>query len=192
MEIKIKIDPKNIPDSAKEPKQEEEKPQAVISLNIRKSLDGNYIIRDHPLIDIVVMPEKSKVLALSKDSMGDRTYYAQNKLFDFMYKKGAIEPSSIQGGNIYSSMEATILKPKDESIDGIQTAIFVIFKFLEHEMPIFAYEKQFDQLQDGSLTDPDTQHSTELGEVPHKEKKGMLGQTTHSPQNAYNYMTFGE
>ena len=191
MQIKIKIDPKNIPDSEKQQEQEE-KPQAVISLNIRKSLDGNYIIRDHPLIDIIIMPEKMKVLALSKDSMGDRTYYAQNKLFDFMYKKGVIEPSSIQGGNIYSSMEATILKPKDEGIDPTQTAIFIVFKFLEHEMPIFAYEKQFDQLQDGSLTDPDTQHSTELGEVPHKEKRGNLGQTTHSPQNAYNYMTFGE
>ena len=138
------------------------------------------------------MPDKSKVLALSKDSMGDRTYYAQNKLFDFMYKKGVIEPSSIQSGNIYSSMEATILKPKDQGIDPVQTAIFIVFKFLEHEMPIFAYEKQFDQLQDGSLTEPDTQNSTELGEIPHKEKKGMLGQAIHSPQNAYNYMSFGE
>jgi hypothetical protein len=128
MQIKIKIDPKNIPDSEKQQEQEE-KPQAVISLNIRKSLDGNYIIRDHPLIDIIVMPEKSKVLALSKDSMGDRTYYAQNKLFDFMYKKGVIEPSSIQSGNIYSSMEATILKPKDQGIDPVQTAIFIVFKF---------------------------------------------------------------
>jgi hypothetical protein len=191
MQIKINIDPKNIPDSEKQQEQEE-KPQAVISLNIRKSLDGNYIIRDHPLIDIIVMPEKLKVLALSKDSMGDRTYYAQNKLFDFMYKKGVIEPSSIQGGNIYSSMEASILKPKDQGIDPVQTTIFIVFKFLEHEMPIFAYEKQFDQLQDGSITEPDTQHSTELGEIPHKEKKGMLGQAIHSPQNAYNYMSFGE
>ncbi len=170
----------------------DEKPQVSITLDIRKSLNGDYMIKDHPLIDIIVMPQKNKILALSKDSMGDRTYYAQNKLFDFLYKKGVIAPDSIQAGNIYSSMEATILTPIDQSMDPIQVAVFSINKFLEKEMPIFAYEKQFDEMQEDNLTEPDDSKSTELGEVPHKPKKGVLGQSIHTPQNAYNYSYFGE
>ena len=170
---------------------EDPKPDATIKLDIRKSLDGNYIIRYHPLIDIIVMPQTNKVLSLSKNSMGDRTYYAQNKLFDFLYKRGVVDPASIQAGNIYASMEATIPKPV-EDVDPTQVAIFNIFKFLEEELPIFAYEKQFDHLQDEQNTNPDSEHSTELGEVPHKDRKGVLGQAVHSPQYAYNYMYFGE
>jgi len=170
----------------------DEKPQVSITLDIRKSLNGDYMIKDHPLIDIIVMPQKNKILALSKDSMGDRTYYAQNKLFDFLYKKGVVAPESIQAGNIYSSMEATILTPIDQSMDPIQVAVFSINKFLEKEMPIFAYEKQFDEMQEDNLTEPDESKSTELGEVPHKPKKGVLGQSIHTPQNAYNYSYFGE
>lgn len=170
----------------------EEQPQITISLDIRKSLNGDYIITDHPLMDIIVMPQKKKILALSKDSMGDRTYYAQNKLFDFLYKKGVVSPDSIQAGNIYSSFEATIHTPIDSSIDPIQVAVYAINKFLEREMPIFAYEKQFEKMQEDNLTEPDAANSTELGEVPHKEKKGVLGQSIHTPQNAYNYSYFGE
>ena len=99
--------------------------------------------------------------------------------------------ASIQAGNIYASMEATIPKPV-EDIDSTQVAIFNIFKFLEEELPIFAYEKQYDHMQDEQNTNPDSQNSTELGEVPHKEKKGVLGQAVQSPQYAYNYMYFGE
>ena len=171
---------------------EEPKPDATIKLDIRKSLDGNYIIRYHPLIDIIVMPQTNKVLSLSKNSMGDRTYYAENKLFDFLYKRGIVDPASIQAGNIYASMEATLLKPVDQSVSAIQTAIFIIFKFLEHELPIFAYEKQVDHMQDQETLEPDSEHSTELGEIPHKEKKGVMGQGNYSPQFAYNYMYFGE
>lgn len=170
----------------------EEVPQVTISLDIRKSLNGDYMIKDHPLIDIIVMPQKSKILALSKDSMGDRTYYAQNKLFDFLYKKGVVTPESIQAGNIYCSLEGTIMKPSDQNIDPIQVAVFAINKFLEKELPIFAYEKQFDKMQDENITEPDAGNSTELGEVPQKEKKGVLGQSINTPQNAYNYSYFGE
>lgn len=187
MDIKIKF----TGDEEQQQQQQEETPQASIKLNVRKSIDGNLIVRDHPLIDIIVMPTKNKILALSKNSMGDRTYYAQNKLFDFLYKRGVVDPASIQAGNIYASMEATIPKPV-ESVDPTQVAIFNIFKFLEEELPIFAYEKQFDHLQDEQNTSPDSEHSTELGEVPHKDRKGVLGQAVHSPQYAYNYMYFGE
>ena len=34
-------------------------------VNIRKTLAGDFMLREHPEIDIIVMPEKAKVLVLS-------------------------------------------------------------------------------------------------------------------------------
>jgi hypothetical protein len=71
--------------------------------------------------------------------------------------------------------------------------LLVIFKFLEEELPIFAYEKQYDNLQDQHILEPEEQDSTNLGEVPQKQKRGTLGQSVPGAvQNAYNYMNFGE
>jgi hypothetical protein len=183
--IKIKFDQDAEIEDLQEPKLE-------IKLNIRRSLNGDYIVRDHPLIDIILMPQKNKILALSKDSMGDRTYYAQNKLFDFLYKKGIIDPASIQGGNVYSSMEATMHTPTAEGVSALQSALLMVTEFIEHEMPIFAYEEQLDSRFEQEITQPDPTNSTELGDVEQKERKGVLGQSIHTPQNAYNYSYFGE
>lgn len=183
--IKIKFDQDTEIEDLEEPKLE-------IKLNIRRSLNGDYIVRDHPLIDIILMPQKNKILALSKDSMGDRTYYAQNKLFDFLYKKGIIDPASIQGGNIYSSMEATVLTPSVQEVSALQSSLLMISKFIDEELPMFAYEKQLDARFDQEITEPDPTNSTELGDVEQKPRKGVIGQSINTPQNAYNYSYFGE
>ena len=41
-------------------------PSQLISLDIRRTLDNNYIIHDHPLFDIVVNPDKKKVMTFVK------------------------------------------------------------------------------------------------------------------------------
>ena len=57
IEIKIETSPEELG--------EEEKPvQTTLSLNARKSLDGNIMIFDHQDIDIVVMPEKNKIITI--------------------------------------------------------------------------------------------------------------------------------
>jgi hypothetical protein len=33
-----------------------------IKLNARKTLDGNIMVYDHPMIDIVIMPTKNKII----------------------------------------------------------------------------------------------------------------------------------
>jgi len=48
--------------AAKTQEVEESKPQATLSLNVRKSADGNIMIMDHTDIDVIVMPGKNKVL----------------------------------------------------------------------------------------------------------------------------------
>ena len=64
-----------------------------IDLNVRRSLDGNYLIFDHIDIDIVVMPEKNKVVTFPKESLSDVVYGAQNRMFDYLVKKGIIPVS---------------------------------------------------------------------------------------------------
>jgi hypothetical protein len=117
MAIKIKVKDDAMPEAPKEP------PKTKVNLDIRKTLDGNFIIQDHPYIDIIISPSKGKILVLSTLSMDDKTYYTQNKYLDFLYKRGVIDPSTIQAGNIYASMEAAIPQT-EEKVDPIEVIIF--------------------------------------------------------------------
>ena len=74
----------------KETPQEEVKqePQATVSMNIRKTLDGNYMIFDHPEIDIAIVPEKNKVVSFAKEKHSKHVYEAQDRLFSFFEKQG--------------------------------------------------------------------------------------------------------
>jgi hypothetical protein len=135
MAIKIKVKNDTMPDAQKEP------PKTKVNLDIRKTLDGNFIIQDHPYIDIILSPSKSKILVLSTLSMDDKTYYTQNKYLDFLYKRGVIDPSTIQAGNIYASMEAAIPQT-EEKVDPIEVIIFSTALFMDNERPSFEYERQ--------------------------------------------------
>ena len=95
MSIKLKIDSKP-------------EPQAAVRLNARRSLDGNLMIFDHEDIDIIVMPNKGKVLTLAKDMISDKVYEAQERLFQFLRRKGLIEYGTVRAGNVYGSMEAKL------------------------------------------------------------------------------------
>ena len=148
--------------------------QETIFLNARKSLDGNVMIFDHKDIDIVIMSENKKVLTLAKQQFSDQVYEAQDRLFSYLAKKGILELGSIQGGNVYGSMEGRLATPMEEQVSSIQAAMYNIWKFLKEEKEYFdSYEYQEDEEID-YLTDPDDAHSTDLGEVPQEEKKGAL------------------
>ena len=72
-------------------------------LNVRRAMNGDYMIFDHADIDIVVQPKQSKVVAFAKDSTSDVVYGAENRLFEHLKRKGIIQYDSIQGGNVYGS-----------------------------------------------------------------------------------------
>ena len=155
--------------------EEEERPvQTSMSLNARKSLDGNIMIFDHEEIDIVVMPAQNKVVAFAKDLMEDTVYAAQDRLFYHLIKKGIVLPESVHGGNVYGSIEATIATPIQEDVSGVQSAVFSIGKFILEERPYFETYKDYDEEEMEHLTNPDEEDSTELGEVPHEDVKGSL------------------
>jgi len=185
MSIKIKVKDDTMPGVNKE------LPKTKVRLDIRKTLDGNFIIQDHPYIDIILSPKNNKILVLSTLAMDDKTYYTQNKYLDFLYKRGVIDPSSIQAGNIYASMEAAIPQT-EEKVDPIEVIIFSTALFMDQERPSFEYEKAMRKAQDDYLTDPEEEDSTELGEVPQKSRQGSIGTAAYSINKNYNIAYLGE
>ena len=132
------------------------------------------MVFDHPDVDIIVMPEGKKVLALSKDLMDESVYETQNQLFKFLQKRGVIVYDSIKAGNVYGSLEATIQESKMEGVDSIQSALFNVGRSIESERPYYEYEKARIEQEEGALLEPDAESSTELGEVPQEVEKGSM------------------
>jgi len=85
----------------------------VFELTARENLSGDLMIYDHKDIDIVLMQEKKKIVAFAKDILTDNVYGAESRLFEYLRKHGIVAYDSIQGGNIYGSMEAKIIDSKN-------------------------------------------------------------------------------
>ena len=156
-------------------KKNEPQVQTTIEMKARRTLDNNIMILDHEEIDIVVYPEDRKILALAKNDFSDNIYETQDRFFRFLYKKGVIDYSSVHSGNVYGSMEATMLESKVEGVDSTQVSVFSIGKFLEMEKPYFMISKAYQRAEEMRVTDPDDEDSTEAGEVPHEETQGSIG-----------------
>jgi hypothetical protein len=160
----------------------------VFELNIREALDGNLMIYDHKDIDIVLMQEQKKIVAFAKDMLTDNVYGAESRLFEFLRKKGIVAYDSIQGGNIYGSMEAKILDSK--KFNSIKAALLNIAEWFKEEKPMMDYMEAHDDLMDDATLDPDDEHATELGEVPHEEEKGSILQKNLFAPYLYGRYTY--
>jgi len=150
---------------------DEPKP-VTVELNARRSLNGDIMIFDHDLIDIVVSPNKNRIITFPKRLVEREAYPTQDRFYAFLIKKGVIELDSVQGGSIYSSLEAEIQESVLEGINSVQTALFVTSLFLEEERPDIQARQHFKRDMTLHMHDPDEENSTELGEVPHSDKKG--------------------
>ena len=144
------------------------------NLNMQRALNGDLMIFDHKDIDIIILLEKKKVVAFAKDLMSDIVYGAENRLFEFLKKRGIIAYDSIQGGNVYGSLEGLILESKDKKIEPLQYTLFQISEWMKTEKPYFEAVEAHDEMMDDALLHPDAESSTELGEVPHEEEKGSI------------------
>ena len=151
---------------------EDEMGEYVFQLNARKTLDGDIIVRDHPDVDIIVMVEKKKVVAFPKEGLTDEVYQTQDKLFDFLSKKGIISPESVQGGSLHGSMEGKILESEDLNV--INFSLMSVAKFVEEERPYFEYMDAFEKYQDERLTEPSEADSSEFDPSRHADTKGTM------------------
>ncbi|MFZ9876642.1 MAG: hypothetical protein ACO3EY_06275, partial [Candidatus Nanopelagicales bacterium] len=135
-----------------------------IKLKVRRTLDGNIIVSDHPDIDVVVMPEKMKVIAFSRENFDDHIYQTQDRLMKYLVKKGVAMPDSVCGSNVYGSLEVKIIKPaQDIPIDNLM--LMLLSKWIDSEKPSFVYQKAIDDIYTDRVTDPEEKDSTELGKV---------------------------
>tara|TARA_B100000131_G_C18102387_1_gene606528 strand:- start:771 stop:1313 length:543 start_codon:yes stop_codon:yes gene_type:complete len=163
-----------------------------ISLKVRRTLNGNIMIFDHEDIDIVLSVESKKCVVFPKEQMSDKVYDAQDRMFKHLIKRGIVDHSSVRGGNIHGSLEASILESKIPGVDNLQAALYTISEYLEKEKPFFKSANDFQDDRLDSLLEPSPEDSTELGDVPHSDKKGSHG-TTRGPYGfMYNYSLIRE
>ena len=158
-----------------------------VTLDIRKTLGGDVAIYNHEDIDIVIDVKNNRVVAFAKDELNDLVYDTQSRMYDYLSKKGIVDRASVQAGNVYGSMQGDI-EEAPEGVDAVQVAILGITKFIEEEAPRFMYHKMYDEQEEEMLTSPDSDDSTELGEVPHKREKGSMRPGIY--RNAYMHNRF--
>jgi len=176
MAIKIKI---SDPEQKDKRDKELESIDTSMEMAIRKTLDGNYMIKDHIDVNIIVHPGQSKIIVLPKERNpnSDIVYATQNRFFHFLKDKGVIDNESVQGGDAFFSMEATYPESAKDT-NPVQAVIFSIGKFLEEEEPYMKFDEKMEDMFYNWFTDPDDEHSTELGEVPQDSDKGSISMGT--------------
>jgi len=158
----------------------------------RKAVNGDLMIFDHDLIDIVVSREKLKISTFPKEVISEETYHTQEALLKLLAKNGVLDRSTIRSGAVFSSLEAEILESPDEDISPFQLTLLEVFNFLQEEEPnIKSREIYKDTLQNFFL-DPKDEDSTELGEVPHREKKGSADHQVRPYGYQYMYSILRE
>ena len=144
------------------------------NLHVREALNGDFLIFDHNDIDIVVLKGQKKVVAFAKDLMTETVYGAEARLFEYLRKKGIVQYDSIQGGNVYGSLEGKIIESKEHDI--YEATVVNIAEWLTSEKPMMDDARDYEDVLNNYYADPNDNETTELGEVPHEEEKGSMAQ----------------
>jgi hypothetical protein len=168
--------------------EEANKKLVTLEINLRKSLNGDLMIFDHGDIDIVLSTSNNKVIAFPKEVISDYVYGAQNRLFTFLRKRGAVIPESIQAGSFYGSFEATMEKASSEDLSTPKMALINISKFIDEERPYFESTEAIVSLADDELMHPDKEDATELGDVPQKSQQGSIRKGYVRDPYSLNYL----
>jgi hypothetical protein len=158
-----------------------------VNLAIRKTLDGNLIIQDHHNMNIVIMPDKGKIVSFPKGEFTQDCYTDQDQMFQFLTQNGVIQPDSIIGGNIYGSLEAKYQTEKKAEEEPLEVVILNISNFLTKDKQEYSVRKKFIDDLEKELLQPDEEDSTELGEVPHEKFKGSIPKWGFPTRGIYRY-----
>jgi hypothetical protein len=168
------------------------KQNPTIKLRARRTLDGNVMIFDHEDIDVVLSLQSKKCVAFPKGRMSDKAYEAQDRMFDYLTKRGVVDATSIRGGNVHGSFEARILDSTIPGVDNIQACLYVISEYFEQEKPFFRTSNEYDSERLDYLLRPSEEDSTELGDVPQDAQKGSLHPGIKPYGFMYNYSLIRE
>ena len=171
--IKVKItkaDSEGLPEEDGVKIEVVEKDRIEAKLKLRSSINGDLMILDHKDIDIIIKQGDKKIVAFAKETLSDLVYGAEARLLEYLRRNGLIELDSIQGGNIYGSLEGKLQEGKKT----VEITLMKISEWMESEEPMMSGRTGYDDVQDDHLLSPDGEFSTELGEVPHEEEKGSI------------------
>ena len=113
-----------------------------------------------------------KVVTFPKTTATEDVYDYQNRLLELLADKGVIARASIQGGNIFRSLEAVVFS--NEQINPLQAAVYVIAEFIKHEAQSERVADEYEKELEDMYTHPEDRDSTEYGEVPQYADKGSM------------------
>lgn len=174
------VDPSDIGTAmgaAEEPKKDEIKiifgPRFIkVKLNIRKTLDNNIVVYDHPAMDIIIIPSKNKVFTVPKDETPHDSYPAQDRFFKFLDKKGVLVKGTTRSGAILNSLEA--FYPPNDKIDVLQVILLLTKRFMDKENEFIHIADNYEDNVEDMYVNPEEKDTTELGEVPQRARKGHV------------------
>ena len=156
-------------------------------VQISKTLSGDYLMKEHPEVNIVIMPEKQKIIILPKDRQNQYVYNLQEKIMKFMADRGVIAHDSVSGGNVFGAIQATYPQQGADGVDPLQVVIYNLADFIEQERPSIAYAKAYEDEMEKQLLEPDVEDTTELGEVPQEPFKGSVPKYGFPTRGIYRY-----
>ena len=139
-------------------------PQATITLQARKTLDGNILISDHHKMNIVIVPAENKITTIPKPYVGDNVYEYQKDLMDHLFRGGVITYDSIQGGPSFGVLEGFYAADVEE-VDPVQVALLEIEGFIRATHDDDYEAEEYKQDIEDRFTDPTPEDSTALGAV---------------------------
>ncbi len=189
--VKIKIKQVDTPEEPSEPTIKIEildKERIEFELQAKSAVNGDLMIFAHRDIDIVLNQKGRKIIAFAKEMNSDFVYGAESRLFEYLRKKGVLDYESIQGGNIYGSMEGKLMDAKEHDVNKI--ALLAIHEWMQDEEPYIKRLKGHDEDVEDHMVNPDGEYSTELGEVPHEDQKGSIRQRNLFAPYLYGRYTY--
>tara|TARA_B100001287_G_scaffold259717_1_gene247125 strand:+ start:502 stop:1047 length:546 start_codon:yes stop_codon:yes gene_type:complete len=143
----------------------EKKPiQASVSLQVKKTLDGNLIITDHQYLDIVINPQEGKILTMPKPQIEKDVYDYQKEFMNDLFQGGVTAAAAPKGGPVFGMVETTY--PKEGDVDTLQAVLYRISEFLRNTANSEQFAEDYDQHIEDRFTDPNAKDSTRYGEIP--------------------------
>jgi hypothetical protein len=155
----------------------------TIVLKAKKSIDDSIIVTDHPELDVLILPAENKVVAIAKEQLDDEVYETQERLFKHLVSDGVVKYDSVQAGNIFMSLEATLLQALQG--DKIQYLLYSLFNFMKKDLPFYKDQEIFEKEFEKSLMEPEIDEFTthETAVAKHAKRRGTM--RPHGRQHYY-------
>jgi hypothetical protein len=158
-----------------------------ISVAVRKTLDGHIMVTSHHNFNIVIIPDKGKILSVPKNEYSDETYNNQDEMFKYLVNAGVVLPDSINAGSIYGSLEGKYPTDKKNDEEPLEVVIYNLHNFLNKQKGEHAIRKKYMDELEQDLLNPGDDDTTELGEIPQAKTKGSIPKWGFPTRGIYRY-----